>query len=367
MADPDPSGQVTCPHCGFVQPAAENYLDQGEVPARKDNQPPSPAADGLDKTMADMKMPWADGGGGSSGLEPISFDDLEELEQLLSADAAPLPSIPPKTTPGIPPAEHKPSGAGPRISFGTGDEFDEAEAAAAAGQAEASEAPAEAPGGATIWRLKSTKGLTYSFYNTQSLQRWAEGLGESAGMLVSIDGITWKKYDEFQELLGDTSGAIDAFKGATPTGPPRSASVPGPSQTQTTIRSESRPAMAPAKPKRSVSAARTGSRTRTSTTAERPRMSSTQSAIEAVTAEAMAVEAGRSTTGQRPRPSKGKSSRPAPRTTTGSYQFRAGEGQKSSGTWAGRALFLGFGTIIGGASVYFGLYLLGYYDLVFAF
>ena len=35
--------------------------------------------------------------------------------------------------------------------------------------------------------------------------------------------------------------------------------------------------------------------------------------------------------------------------------------------WPGRLAFMGLGVFFGGTSVYFGMYLLGFYDLTFAF
>ena len=50
------SGDITCPHCGYVQPGQD-----GAAAAPKAKPAAAEPAD-MDMTMQDMRMPWAEGG-----------------------------------------------------------------------------------------------------------------------------------------------------------------------------------------------------------------------------------------------------------------------------------------------------------------
>ena len=282
-------------------------------------------------------MPWAGGAAGKDapGLEPISFDDLDELEQLLSSDEPSEPSGAPPPPVIVPPEPAEPESESTET---------EAEPAPAA-----PDAPAN-----TIWRLKSSSGLTYSFYAVSSLLRWADGLGQQKGVLISSDGVTWKDFAKFRAALGpDGDGDPHAAFQGTVTARPAQAPAPkrSPSTTQTGTRESI------AKSRRSTAGARSASAVRgqskLSTTGERKRSPSVMSV-----------------TGERksdPAASRAQNRGGGPRQKrTSSYQLRSADAAPSN-PWPGRLVFMGLGVAIGGASVYFGMYLLGFYELQLPF
>lgn len=334
-------------------------------------QPPAvdpPTVADLDRTMQDMKMPWAEGGdpsalGKDGGLEPISFDDLEELEELLrddprqkrkAAEGAESPPTPAKTE-----AHRKPS----MVAFGTGEAFDDEPPPPPTAAA----APADSR---TVWCLKSAAGLTYSFFDIPGLSRWAAGLEGLADLVVSIDGIVWKSYKEFQTAVDGGSGAIDAFRGtkaSRPAAKPSAAAAAEPARPA--AKGPGRTASATRKPTQARKRTRAGNRTSVS---ERQPPSDLADAMAA----AVAQESGQSTggkTGRHARPGRatGERARPAARnggaTKTGSFKLASGPPAEEINPWPGRLGFMGVGLFVGGAGVYFGMYLLGFYDLTFAF
>ncbi len=379
VADTSGAGELTCPHCGYLQPAADEYLGaSGAAPTdgKADKAPAEPAqpeharAD-LDRTMQDMRAPWADGGDKDKGggLEPISFDDLEELEELLSEDprtakkpikAPNMQAAAPKLAAVPPQPPQPPQQSAPAISFGTGDEIDDDEPAPA--QAAAADSVAAAPQARVIWKLKSATGMTYSFFDIEALSRWATGLSDTKALVLSLDGIEWKAYGEFQSALSKGDEAVAAFAGSKATQPRRVAAKEAPAPASVTKNSKR-----PEAPKRAASAVRQTQRSRAvaraTTTAERKRQ---PSVLEQVAAEAAAHEdakSGRGTrTVERARPNL---QRQASARSTGNFQIR--QGVVEANPWPSRLAFMGLGLVLGGATVYFGLYLLGFYDLSFTF
>ena len=295
-------------------------------------------------------MPWADDGDASAkkpGLEPISFDDLEELEQLLSGDEPlPQPAAPP-TAPAAPPPP--PPAAPSNEGAVVGSDPDPGP-----------EAPEEGSRSRTIWRLKSASGLTYSFYDTVALARWAGGLQKPEALLVSIDGITWKAYGKFKAQIGNGGDAVEAFRGLASAAPPQApaAAAKKASITGQAKREASAPAAAA---RRSTSNLRKASVTKSRTKTQTSELRRAPSAL-SLAAEAAAAAEDKRTSGGGPR--KRSSSRSGITRTTASFNVR----QEGGGNpWPGRLAFMGLGLMIGGASVYFGMYLLGFYDLSFNF
>ena len=342
------SGEIACPHCGYVQPSADGYLGAGGGAAKPAPVAPVPE---MDHTLQDMPMPWAAGGAGAAptkrpgGLEPISFDDLEELEQLLSEDprakraaAAAAAEAPTTVIAAVP---------------------DVAEDAGPAEAAAATAAPAE---DITVWRLKTDSGLTYSFYSPDSLSRWADGLSSQKGRMVSVDGMSWKSYDQF---LQNSQGGADPMQAlsSSATAKPAQAPVlsapapaPGPtsgarSQPRNTTREQPLPQKGGARPSTQTAVgARQNTKTASMPTAERKRSPS------------VAV-AGAEARAEKDSPPRGAAPN---RTRTGSMIVPTRDAP-SDGAWGLRVLFMGLGLAVGGAGVYFGMYLLGFYDLVSPF
>lgn len=343
---PNPKGELTCPHCSYAQPAADDYLTQGGEDASASTAPTSdpqiePAA--LDMTLQDVKMPWAGdtqarAEGQPSELEPISFDDLEELEDLLGGGAE---------SEAAPPAPD--AGSPPSTPDADDDPAQEAE-----------------PGpGDVIWQIKSESGLTYSFFSADSMISWAKGLSAQKNLLISIDGIAWKPLAPFQSAYVEGGDALGAFRGTAAHRPARTA-APQPAP-QKTINAAAKPTRSTRAPSQAIR--RTGNLSRVTT---RPNPTGQHGAPDplaaamnaAVAAEGGAPARSNTSTGQRRRPTRTSST--VPRSQTGNSQAQRGQVVESN-SWPGRLAFLGVGILVGGTGVYFGLYLLGFYNLTFAF
>ncbi|MFT5431164.1 MAG: hypothetical protein ACI9OJ_001843 [Myxococcota bacterium] len=357
----DTSGKVTCPDCEYVQPASDDFLGGSKAEA---SAPPPPSD--MDATMADMKAPWSGGSPSAPkparSMEPISFDDLEELEALLTGDAEPQPTPKPKK-PAPPRQSAKPKKAAKKGGATAPGKKGGSESAATPQAAtprtvpqsptpesadeSAPEAEAARDGenaGEILWRLKSDSGLTYSFYDSSALLRWHSGLGEQKHALLSNDSVSWKPVAEFTGFVEGGATPEEAFAKATASTPPPAEAPPSTSTTTTGQRENVAPAASPRR-------AATGTRKRPkSNTLERPRGPRGPSTT---------------TTGERKAPP-ARSASVAPRGSQASAQIRPTE-MAEVNTWSGRLAFMALGFAVGGGCVYFGMYLLGFYDLVFSF
>ena len=191
---PDEKSEITCPHCAFVQPAGS------------DSTTSSAGASGS-MTMQDVRAPWLDKDGSD---EPIAFDNLEQLEQLLgnSGQSAPVVQSSQKEAPPPPPVAEAPGESPPTIQadFELVGKADSEPASVL--QAITSEA------GPTIWRLKSDVGMTYSFFSLTSLVRWADGLAPQDKAALTSDGVVWKRLGDFRSELEKNDNLTEAFDAA---------------------------------------------------------------------------------------------------------------------------------------------------------
>ena len=334
VAKANDSGEVTCPHCDYLQPAAEDYLDanQSDPPPPSVSSPPASisATTDVDMTMRDIKMPWAEmdtsdplAQAQAPGLEAISFDDMDELDELLGKASE---EVAPTENSAAPAADEAPPVA---------------EVAPPA--AETTEKPETA---STVWRLKSAAGLTYNFYDFHSLTKWADGLEKPEKAQVSIDGISWKVLSSVREKIADGDTALETYKS---TAVQRPKQAPPPKRTTNTSVRRDRNSKAQ---RRSASAIRTAAKAKRTSDERKRAANALQLAAEQAAAEA---PRGGSGTAQRRRTGRTQ-------TTTG--QSRKGK-QAAASSWSGRLLFMALGASVGGAGVYFGMYLLGFYDLTF--
>lgn len=202
-------------------------------------------------------------------------------------------------------------------------------------------------GESRVWRVKSDSGLTYCFFSAEKLIRWVDGLSPQKHAMVSVDGLNWKSYGDFKaKYAGETEAmaALEAASEGKPAAQPAPAGGSGPSVAgPSTIAKRD-----PKAPARTATGLQAVTRAPAPTTRAGARPTKPQT-----TGERRAI----SVTDERPRPS---DSTVAPR--------RASEGAApASAGWGARLGFMAAGMIVGGAGVYFGMYLLGFYDLSFSF
>jgi hypothetical protein len=200
---------------------------------------------------------------------------------------------------------------------------------------------------ARVWRVKSDSGLTYCFFSAEKLIKWVDGLSPQKNAMVSVDGLNWKSYGDFKAKYAGETEAMAALEAASEGKPAAQAapvggsgpSVAGPS----TIAKRD-----PKAPARTATGLQAVTRAPAPATRAGPRPAKPQT-----TGERRAL----SVTDERPRPS---DSTVAPR--------RANDAPSpASAGWGARLGFMAAGMLVGGAGVYFGMYLLGFYDLSFSF
>ncbi len=333
---PNGQGHVTCPHCDFVQPVGDepDATVQSSIPEAVARQAPvaakappvappaaksvPPAPKSFPPRAAEPKPQPA------KGLEPLSLDSLESFsqEESIPPPVPPPPAKeravpPPSRSASLPPTPH-----------------------------EELEPPAPAPdvslSDTTVWRVKSDSGLTYCFFSAEKLIRWVEGLGPQRNAMVSVDGINWKAYADFKQKYAGEAEAMAALEASAEGRPVASAPAGGAPSVATSLPPKRDP-KAPARTVTSMQAtqargpqgARTGARAKQQTTGELRRAAQ-------VTGERPAP-ADTSTTGRRPTPA------------------------ATNAGWGARIGFMAAGMVLGGAGVYFGMYLMGFYDLAMPF
>lgn len=348
-AVPDAKGEITCPHCGFAQPAGSET-----------GSGPTASGDGADMTMQDMRAPWLDKSGAD---DPIAFDNLEQLEQLLgnSGQSAPVVTSTKKETPPEPPqAPVQEEEEAPTLEA----DFEPVATEAILSSANTSESALQAitsESGPTIWRLKSDAGMTYSFFSLTSLVRWADGLAPQDKAALTSDGVVWKHLGDFRSELEKNENPTAAFEAApvpqSATPAPAKATTTGTSQRPTKPQSgqtRRRPARTASVSSRSGHPTVTTERKRTTgMTSVSPEME------ELMKAASESEDGGRSAVSQ--------SSRRATSAVRTSGKHKAVATSKKSATSGSQVAFFGLGAILGAAGVYFGMYLAGFYDLVFSF
>ncbi len=323
---PDDGGFVTCPHCGFTQPASDDGEATVQTAAPRPSAPRAPAQPPVRSSPLEP-LPIAPGARGPSGASAITMSprDMDSLEELVAqpSGARSLPEAapdveppPPARTVSVPITENAP--------------------------AEPSAPPVES--GPRIWRLKSDAGLTYCFFEPDKLMRWVDGLGPQKNALVSVDGVNWKTYADFKSKFESDGEALSALESASEhkpvaapslTAPTVAGAAPGPKPAGG--RGPASPPVRPAQPTRQGVRPKpnpTGERRAITTTGERP------------------AELGLADASPNRRP---------PSSATGTHKA------VGSGGWGARIGFMAAGMVLGGAGVYFGLYLMGYYDLVMPF
>jgi len=311
-------------------------------------------------TMQDVRAPWLDKDGSD---EPIAFDNLEQLEQLLgnSGQSAPVVQSSQKEAPPPPPVAEAPGESPPTIQadFELVGKADSEPASVL--QAITSEA------GPTIWRLKSDVGMTYSFFSLTSLVRWADGLAPQDKAALTSDGVVWKRLGDFRSELEKNDNLTEAFDAA-----PLPQVAAATTAKATTTGSTSRPNKSKAnvtqtrrRPTRTSSA--TSRHKQSTVTGERKRnkgMAGVSPEMEELMKAASASEDGAHvTTSQISRRAVGGAGSSV--RTSGKHKSVAAS--KSNQASSSPVAFFGLGAILGAAGVYFGLYLAGFYDLVFSF
>ncbi|MEC8023510.1 MAG: hypothetical protein VX223_06210 [Myxococcota bacterium] len=345
---PDEKRELTCPHCGFVQPAGN---DSSEAYSTDNNVG--------DMTMQDVRAPWLDS---KTGDEPIAFDNLEQLEQLLGNSGQSAPTVKPADSVSTPSEQSIEPAIPAPITSAPDDPVAET--------TETPQPPAleaiTTEGGPTIWRMKSDSGMTYSFFSLTSLVRWADGLAPQEKAALTSDGVIWKRLRDFRSELEKNDDPTAAFEAA----PVPKSATPTVAATASTTGKAARPSKGKGsttqsrrRPTRTASA--TTSAGVPNATGERTRaagISGVSSEMEELMKAASASEdGGRTSTQQMTRRSSSTSS------SRGSTKGAASSRRKSATSAGSKAALFGFGALLGGFSVYFGMYLLGFYDLVFAF
>jgi hypothetical protein len=335
------AAEVTCPHCGHVQPARNDYTDganegseepvpnEQEAPAIEAATTPESAANAMDDPSETSRP---------VGLEPISFDELEELEQLLSDDESDLSS-----------GDLSDLSSGDlEESFEEDDEYsglgdldndleqllnngvlDRLTAPTQPSRRTADDSPEDGSEEASqaVWRVKSDAGLTYSFYCVDSLKRWFEALGEQRNAMVTADGVQWKAFADFQKKLEEHDDAQSAFE-----------------STQTQHRESAEPeAPIGANPK-----AHTGqqqvTRNRHTKAIDRNHPSAS---------------------GSRQNRNGGTRANKGGRSASRNRSRTRGRDPETKPNWSINVAFMALGLVVGGTVVYFGMYLLGFYELAF--
>lgn len=329
-------GEVVCPHCGYKQPSSNDYLASAESTEGSDQNQSPPAASlepNVEVAPADTETQaksdeatesepdattdeWSDSSASDAnrppGLEPISFDELDELETLLSSDDHDVPD----------------TGNEPESSTPT----EEADAADTTDDTESEENTEDAceTTEVTTWRFKSDYGLTYSFFAVEGLLKWAEALGEQSQALVTNDGIVWKPFADFKKQVESQGDAGAAFQ-----------------NTQVKVQ----------EPAEAASPVETGQANRDGGATRPQRQTGPRRKGPAPRRKPSSAGARNTKGGSRVGQSKAGSRRGAAK----------GGGKTAAASGTAKAGFLVFGILLGGSAVYFGMYLLGFYDLVFKF
>ncbi len=200
---------------------------------------------------------------------------------------------------------------------------------------------------ARIWRIKSDSGLTYCFFSAEKLIGWVDGLSPQKHAMVSVDGLNWKSYGDFKTKYAGETEAMAALEAASE-GKPATQSAPaggsGPSVAALST-------IAKRDPK---ATARTAPGLQAVTRVAAP---TTRAGVRPAKPQTTGERRALSVTDERARPS---DSTTVPR--------RAGEATAhAAGGWGARIGFMAAGMLVGGSGVYFGMYLLGFYDLSFSF
>ena len=259
----------------------------------------------------------------SQALEPLSIESLESLSEP-SPPAAPVVSErhsdatarsgatpPPSRSDSVPLTTDAPPSDGPEV---------------------------EAP----VWRVKSDSGLTYCFFSAERLIRWVDGLGPQKHAMVSVDGVNWKAYSDFHGKFEGDVEALAALEAAAE-GKPNTQSVTA-STTVAGPATQVRPGPKPP--------ARTATQLQPPTKSVQPTRNANRSKTQNTTGDL-----------RRPHPT---AERPAVGGDDSSARRPTGAPAESAG-WGARVGFMLAGMVLGGASVYFGMYLLGFYDLTSPF
>ena len=344
---------VLCPHCGFEQPAVDEYLadenaadaplaepveDEDGGEAQSEQTAPEQAATEVETEASVEAAPVDDEEGEETveeaeengeeaeelGLEPISFDDLDELD---SADE--------EKSQAEPPPESTESESNPA-------DVTEAENPEKGGAE--SEPPAVVH--PIAWQFKGIHGMTYRFLDVKALVKWTTKLNDISSCLVSKDGASWKMLQPFLQHLEEGSDPMAAFTqtAALASASPETPAAEGddsqkPSRTQS-VAKQRRTATSGGGGKGSASAARK-SRTNHTRRMDRSRTSHGGSRR---TATSMA----------RTRTS-----------TTGTMRSPRSAELTGIPDWKNRIIYLSAGLVVGGLAVYFGMYFMGFYDLAF--
>jgi len=337
--NPANDNDVVCPHCGFEQPAVDQYLEQDTeqaaphtpVEEAPDAENGTDAAD-QEKTDGDrvaeevienttIKADVSDNV--EEGLEPISFDNLDDLETLMEEGekSVEAESEATETTPSTAETSTDEESAGP---------------------------PTKTPEVPMViaWQLKGSGGLTYRFTSANGLVAWASQMERPKKCLISIDGAIWKRLNEFLKQLGEDSEPTKAFADTAALAPLSYApkkDAGGKKENTTRAQSISRArraATAGSSAKGKGSSERTRSRTSATRTGERSR-----------TSQGGPRRTATSMTGRRS-------------TTTANMRAPRSQDVAGSTHWKTRMVFLSVGLAVGGLGVYIGMYLLGFYELV---
>lgn len=84
----------------------------------------------------------------------------------------------------------------------------------------AAPAPAEPPPPmdpeTVVWKLLIPGGLTYNFHGLAALRRWSAGKRNLQEVAVSLDGIVWRNFGRFSQLVADGHSAEEALQEAGP-------------------------------------------------------------------------------------------------------------------------------------------------------
>ena len=333
--NPANDNDVVCPHCGFEQPAVDQYLEQdteqaanttpvAEAPDAGNGTDAADQEDTGDEMVAEELV--EDNAGESNnegeGLEPISFDNLDDLETLMEEGG--------KSVKG---------------------EAEATETTTSAADTPTDEESAEAPAEALevpmpiAWQLKGSGGLTYRFTSADGLVAWASKMERPKKCLISNNGANWKRLNEFLKQLGEDPEPAKAFADTAPLAPLSYAPKKDTGgKKENTARAQSI--------SRARRAATTGSSAKGKESAERTR------------SRASATREGERTRASQGGPRRTATSMTGRRSTT-TTNMRALRSQDiaEATNWKTRMIFLSVGLAVGGLTVYIGMSLLGVYEL----
>ena len=332
-------GDVLCPHCGFEQPAVDEYLaEDGTAPppmatpvdedSKASQEAESNETEATTEDSPTENPESADADSEEIGLEPISFDDLDELETDSADSSQETKNKPDKSTQDS-------------------QEKDAVQEPGETTEESGTEPQSSTPAPPIAWQFKGIHGMTYRFLDVNALVKWTGKLNDISSCLVSRDGTSWKMLKPFLQQIEEGSDPMAAFE-------------------QTAALASVAPAApAPeggdgAKPSRNQSMTRQR-RTATSGTSGKSSGSGNRKSR----------SGGHTRRMERPRTSHGGARRTATSmtrtrtSTTGT--MRAPRGSEAAGIpdWKSRLLYLSAGLVTGGVIVYFGMYFMGFYDLVF--